>query len=82
VKLASLAGSKVACMQPASSKPNKTHALPRIAIAQALIRLIALKFRAPRLEAYQIAESPRRLPALRLVNQIVFGNCGKNIAVP
>jgi len=27
--------------------------------SQALIRLIALKFRAPRLEAYQIAETPR-----------------------
>jgi len=70
-------------MQPASSKPNKTHALPRIAIAQALIRLIAQKIRGtPTLEAYQIAETPPRLPALRLVNQIVFGKCGKNIAVP
>jgi hypothetical protein len=69
-------------MQPASSKPNKTHAIPRIAIAQALIRLIAQKIWAPRLEAYQIAETPPGLPALRLVNQIVFGKCGKNIAVP
>ena len=39
-------------MQPASSKPNKTHALPRIAIAQALIRLIALRCRAPRLSRH------------------------------